>query len=147
MSELRKCPFCGGKPKITQRQDSLDGYFCAISCFCGGHSARAHQFATDKGNADVAYREAKNLWNRRADIGITTTGNEPPRCYLPDGDGCAYQTYSENNDEPIDKCKECPHCYSDKERHMSNVPLTLDEPAAEQSEWKQKMLDKFSKVR
>lgn len=53
-----------------------------------------------------------------------------PPCYQPDGDGCAYQTYGDNNDEPIDRCKECPLCYSDKTRHQrsaDNDPLTLEE--------------------
>lgn len=53
--------------------------------------------------------------------------NEPLTCYQPDGDGCAYQCY-DGDDEPIDKCKECPLCYSDKQRHKpSNEPLTLEE--------------------
>ena len=53
--------------------------------------------------------------------------NEPPPCYRPDGDGCAYQCY-DGDDEPIDKCKECPLCCSDKQRHKpSNEPLTLEE--------------------
>ena len=39
-----------------------------------------------------------------------------PPCYQPDGDGCAYQCY-DGQDEPIDKCKECPLCFSDKQRH------------------------------
>lgn len=42
--------------------------------------------------------------------------NEAPPCYQPDGDGCAYQCY-DGDDEPIDKCKEFPLCYSDKQRH------------------------------
>lgn len=49
-----------------------------------------------------------------------------PPCYQPDGDGCAYQTSGDGN-EPIDKCQECPLCYSDKVRHITNNPLTLDE--------------------
>ena len=57
-----------------------------------------------------------------------TLPNETPPCYQPDGDGCAYQCY-DGDDEPIDKCKECPLCYSDKQRHLTppNEPLTLDE--------------------
>ena len=31
-----------------------------------------------------------------------------PPCYVPDGDGCAYQIYGDNNDEPIARCKSCP---------------------------------------
>lgn len=57
----------------------------------------------------------------------TKEQNETPPCYQPDGDGCAYQCY-DGDDEPIDKCKECPLCYSDKQRHHSppNEPLTLE---------------------
>ncbi len=53
-----------------------------------------------------------------------------PPCYQPDGDGCAYQVYGDNNDEPIERCKECPLCYSDKVRHQEvekNEPLTMEE--------------------
>ena len=54
-----------------------------------------------------------------------TPPNETPPCYQPDGDGCAYQCY-DGQDEPIDKCKECPLCYSDKQRQHTppNKPLT-----------------------
>lgn len=45
-----------------------------------------------------------------------------PPCYKPDsGDGeCAYQIYGPDDDEPIERCKACPLCYSDKMRH--NAP-------------------------
>ena len=45
-----------------------------------------------------------------------------PPCYQPDGDGCAYQIYGPDDDEPIERCKACPLCYSDKMRH--NAPKT-----------------------
>ena len=68
--------------------------------------------------------------NEAIDMAISALSppNEPPSCYQPDGDGCAYQCY-DGDDEPIDKCKECPLCYSDKQRHHTppNEPLTLDE--------------------
>ena len=47
-----------------------------------------------------------------------TPPNEAPPCYQPDGDGCAYQCY-DGQDEPIEKCKACPLCYSDKQRHYT----------------------------
>lgn len=54
-----------------------------------------------------------------------------PPCYVPDGDGCSYQIYGDNNDEPIDRCKSCPLCQSDKVRHKKeqerNDPITLDD--------------------
>ena len=40
-----------------------------------------------------------------------------PPCYQADGDGCAYQIYGDDNDEPIDRCKSCPLCYGDKARY------------------------------
>ena len=57
---------------------------------------------------------------------VIQPSNEPPPCYQPDGGSCAYQCY-DGDDEPIDKCKECPLCYSDKQRHHTppNEPLTL----------------------
>ena len=45
-----------------------------------------------------------------------------PPCYKPDGDGCAYQIYGPDDDEPIERCKACPLCYVDKMRH--NEPKT-----------------------
>lgn len=65
------------------------------------------------------------FWARKALRSTLTPPNEIPPCYQPDGDGCAYQCY-DGQDEPIDKCKECPLCYSDKQRHHAppNEPLT-----------------------
>lgn len=61
-------------------------------------------------------------------ISALSPPNETPPCYQPDGDGCAYQCY-DGDDEPIDKCKECPLCYSDKQRYLTppNEPLTLEQ--------------------
>ena len=49
-----------------------------------------------------------------------TPPNEAPPCYQPDGDGCAYQCY-DGQDEPIEKCKACPLCCSDKRRHYTQT--------------------------
>lgn len=68
------------------------------------------------------------FYARKALQSTLTQPNETPPCYQPDGDGCAYQCY-DGDDEPIDKCKECPLCYSDKQRHHAppNEPLTLEQ--------------------
>ena len=63
------------------------------------------------------------------DMPTLTPQNETPPCYQPDGDGCAYQCY-DGDDEPIDKCKECPLCYSDKQRHITPQNEWID-PAVE----------------
>jgi hypothetical protein len=62
--ELKPCPFCGEPPKVLQRPDSLDKFYCAISCFCGGYTSNAHQFGTGE-TPDIAYEEAKQKWNCR----------------------------------------------------------------------------------
>lgn len=45
---------------------------------------------------------------------------EHPLCYVSDSTGnmgeCKYLIYGDNNDEPIDKCKACPLCYSNRAR-------------------------------
>ncbi len=52
-----------------------------------------------------------------------------PKCYSEDvGGGCRYLV-NDGDDEPIAKCKRCPLCHVDKQRHQSpsNAPLTLEE--------------------
>lgn len=41
----------------------------------------------------------------------------PPFCFRDNNGECDYLVYGDDNDEPIDKCKECPLCQSDKLRH------------------------------
>ena len=103
---------------------------------CGGHlmtyycEDRLYLIACEKCGAlaltkSAAPQVAANLTLRKPTI---TPPNETPPCYQPDGDGCAYQCY-DGQDEPIDKCKECPLCYSDKQRQHTppNEPLTLEQ--------------------
>ena len=79
--------------------------------------------------APVSWAEAYSDFKNDIDpIPTLTPPNEAPPCYQPDGDGCAYQCY-DGDDEPIEKCKECPLCYSDKQRHYTppNEPLTIEQ--------------------
>lgn len=64
---LAPCPFCGGEPSIVERPDNIDGteFFCAMACYCGGYSARAHQMAVRK-TPELAKANAIAAWNRRA---------------------------------------------------------------------------------
>lgn len=64
--EWLPCPFCGGQAQITERpQSSKDtGFFCAISCFCGGYSAHAHQHGIAE-TKEAARHEAIAAWNTR----------------------------------------------------------------------------------
>lgn len=82
-----------------------------------------------------AFVDAEDVLDEAADaigdlLAALTPPNEAPPCYRPDSDGCAYQCY-DGDDEPIEKCKECPLCYSDKQRHYTppNEPLTWNELA------------------
>lgn len=106
--------------------DTLDQLFCLA-----GNALRAQQAA----EAECA--KCSGIMYRQTDSGKIIpisqrcgVKNTPP-CYVPDGDGCAYQIYGDNDDEPIDRCKSCPLCQSDKIRHQTalkkNEPLTLDE--------------------
>lgn len=78
----------------------------------------------DKSCRDYRYQNKDKLdyedalWLAIAALREQREGFMPP-CYQPDGgDGeCAYQIYGSDNDEPIERCKACPLCYSDKMRH------------------------------
>lgn len=64
---LSPCPFCGGDARFTERATARDeaGFFCAVSCFCGGYSAHAHQHGTGP-TPESARSQAIAAWNTRA---------------------------------------------------------------------------------
>ena len=64
--ELLPCPFCGREAHILERVTGPNGlgFFCAVSCYCGGYSAKAHQSATSN-NDQMARVEAITRWNHR----------------------------------------------------------------------------------
>ena len=76
-----------------------EGYYCAV---CYGWPCAA-AVIEDYLSMPAALREQREEFM--------------PPCYQPDGDGCAYQIYGPDDDEPIERCKACPLCYSDKMRH------------------------------
>lgn len=47
--ELSPCPICGGVPKPMVREDRLDGYFAAVSCF--NERGAAHAYVSAKGHS------------------------------------------------------------------------------------------------
>lgn len=98
---------------------------------------RKIQDTWNNGTAPVSWAHAYADFKDDIDSMPTLTPpNEAPPCYQLDGDGCAYQCY-DGDDEPIDKCKECPLCYSDKQRHHTppNEPLTLEDAKKERYIW------------
>lgn len=93
----------------------------------GIHHASVGDFII-KGIRGGFYPCKPDIFAKTYESASLTPPNEVPPCYQPDGDGCAYQCY-DGDDETIDKCKECPLCYSDKQRHHAppNEPLTLEQ--------------------
>lgn len=75
-----------------------------------------------------------------ADGTIPQPSNEPPPCYQPDGDGCAYQCY-DGQDEPIEKCKECPLCCSDKQRNYTSPNKSLTQADLDSMDYDKVWLD------
>ena len=150
------CPWCGAK--MTAQRESTEmmlgnDYFVCTKCeaqspkiFTGngdwsGKQAAAYAAAMKRFEpmqkpcddcAGIVYRQT-------ASGKIVPDGQcavkFPPPCYRPDGDGCAYQRYiyGDYDDEPIDKCKECPLCYTDKVRH-GRKPTDEERKAAKQDE-------------
>ena len=66
----------------------------------------------------IVYRQTNS--GKIVPLGQRCGAKITPPCYVPDGDGCSYQIYGDNNDEPIDRCKSCPLCQSDKTRHKQD---------------------------
>ena len=75
-----------------------------------------------------------------ADGASSQPSNEPPPCYQPDGDGCAYQCY-DGQDEPIEKCKECPLCCSDKQRNYTSPNKSLTQADLDSMDYDKVWLD------
>ena len=67
MSELKPCPFCGGKPRIDTEYD-MDGFgnFHKVECSKCGASSKAH-FATQGNECPQYYQEVRDGWQQRAD--------------------------------------------------------------------------------
>lgn len=96
-------------PEFKKLHDAVD---IALSALCTQQEAEQ---GCDKCSG-IVYRQTTSgkiiPLEQRCGAKIT------PPCYQPDGDGCAYQIYGDNNDEPIDRCKRCPLCFSDKVRYQ-----------------------------
>lgn len=65
--KLKPCPFCGRIPKPMVREDSLDGFFAAVSCFNGGYTSHAYASAKDATYKENALGKVISVWNTRTD--------------------------------------------------------------------------------
>lgn len=118
-----------GIPKSEAAADQIKRYIDAYDIAISALRIKQKQESECTKCSGIMYRQTDSgkiiPVDQRCGVKIT------PPCYVPDGDGCAYQIYGDNNDEPIARCKSCPLCQSDKIRHKQkpahNDPLTLDE--------------------
>lgn len=118
-----------GIPKSEAAADQIKRYIDAYDMAISALRIQQKQEGECAKCSGIVYRQTDSgkiiPVDQRCGVKIT------PPCYVPDGDGCAYQIYGDNNDEPIARCKSCPLCQSDKIRHKQepahNNPLTLDE--------------------
>lgn len=67
MSELKPCPFCGGKARIDTEYD-MDGFgnFHKVECSDCGASSKPH-FATQGNECPQYYQEVRDDWQNRTD--------------------------------------------------------------------------------
>jgi Lar family restriction alleviation protein len=67
MSEdLKPCPFCGGRGRITKDADpDFTGYFIAVKCNDCGATSRQKYFSNGN-DCPLTYQECRDEWNTRA---------------------------------------------------------------------------------
>ena len=72
MTELKRCPFCGGKAKYKRTTIKMNGVWCDTVCVrcisCDSRTGRILYDARKHPNGEE-YEEAAKAWNRRADDG------------------------------------------------------------------------------
>lgn len=62
MTELKPCPFCGGKPKIVH---DLDGTPNGVHCMCGALVRFVFMPKVVGGNFGATQERIAKRWNRR----------------------------------------------------------------------------------
>lgn len=72
MTDLKPCPFCGGKAEFARKQVKTKGHWCdAVYVRCTNCDARSNRLLYSKKyhKNGSEYIEAQEAWNRRADNG------------------------------------------------------------------------------
>ena len=64
MSELRKCPFCGGEAEIVTKF-GRHGYFVTVECVICGAQTKGFSTGEYNSNGEKAIKRAEFMWNRR----------------------------------------------------------------------------------
>lgn len=103
-TELKPCPFCGGKAWIGQGGD--DGSVCAYWCFCFDCATESQHFSSQEMAIDA--------WNRRVTEEkkqVTMTNRE------------FYKTEDEADKDFQKMCNDCQNC---KECSLYNDTLYVD---------------------
>lgn len=118
-----------GIPKSEAAADQIKRYIDAYDIAISTLRIQQKQESECTKCSGIMYRQTDS--GKIIPVGQRCGAKITPPCYVPDGDGCAYQIYGDNDDEPIGRCKSCPLCQSDKIRHkqesVHNNPLVLDE--------------------
>lgn len=71
-TDLKPCPFCGGKAEFVRKQVKTKGHWCdAVYVHCTNCDARSNRvlYSAKYHKNDSEYLEAQEAWNRRADNG------------------------------------------------------------------------------
>ena len=118
-----------GIPKSEAAADQIKRYIDAYDIAISALRIQQKQESECTKCSGIMYRQTDS--GKIIPVGQRCGAKITPPCYVPDGDGCAYQIYGDNDDEPIGRCKSCPLCQSDNIRHkqesVHNDPLVLDE--------------------
>ena len=67
-SQLKHCPFCGGKAELKTNKKYRKGYIAYVGCasqLCGAKVSQATMY----GGRDEAYQYAIKFWNKRVQGG------------------------------------------------------------------------------
>lgn len=70
MSELKPCPFCGGKGAIKHKHDVDGCLWASVACLDCGCGTRGKWVSDSSDACPIFYAEVRDEWNRRP---------EPPR--------------------------------------------------------------------
>ena len=97
MTELRECPFCGGKAEYLHEDEDIDesGMVACVNPKCGVYFNNTYAF---DGNEYVLIKDAVSKWNQRADGWISVNERLPEE----DVDVLVNVWYAKSNNVHID---------------------------------------------
>lgn len=67
MTEMKPCPFCGGKPYTEYTRIDYNGLQCGYEVILGCITDGIRMKGTSMDSMDSAYKRAVKRWNRRVE--------------------------------------------------------------------------------